>query len=125
MTITARSSPGPAARALREHIESGLPDDIELSEREEVFVDLAGQQLDRVAELEAVVDRDGVMVLGSAGQQRCHPGIGEARQAALAAARLLSMLALPDGAAAVPRTASQVRGAHAANARWAQRRGAA
>lgn len=111
---------GAAGRDLHSRIWGDL-DDMELSERESALLALACVQVDRSAELEARVDADGIMVAGSTGQLRVHPGVGEARQAALAAGRLLAMLQLPDGEDAVPRSVASARAAHAANARWAGR----
>ena len=118
---------GDAGRDLHERIWADLGEDMELSERESAVLRLACVQVDRAADLEAQVDADGLMVAGSTKQPRVHPAVGEARQAALAAGRLLAMLALPDGDDAVPRTAAQVRASRAADARWqrGRRRGAA
>jgi P27 family predicted phage terminase small subunit len=112
---------GTAGRDLHRRIWADLGDEMELSERERTILALACTQVDRGAELEAAVDRDGLMVAGSTRQLRVNPAVGEARQAALAAGRLLSMLALPDGEDDVPRTAAQVRAKHASAARWGHR----
>jgi P27 family predicted phage terminase small subunit len=109
---------GPAGRELHRRIWRDLGEDMELSERERAVLALACVQVDRAAELDAQVDADGLMVAGSTKQLRVHPAVGEARQAALAAGRLLSMLALPDGEDAIPRTGAQIRAARAADARW-------
>jgi hypothetical protein len=56
---------------------------------------LACRQLDDVARLEALLDRDGLVVACSNGQPRLSAVVTELRQARLAAARLLDALALP------------------------------
>lgn len=107
-----------AGRALWQSIMGGLPDGWELDERESALLDLAARQADVVAELEAVVEREGTMTTGSTGQPVVHPAVAEARQGRLAIDRLLGKVALPapekDGA----ETSASERGRQAANARW-------
>lgn len=112
------ASLGPAGRDLHARIWRDLGDAFELSERESEVLRLACVQVDRAAQLESLVEQDGVTAVGSRGQVRVHPAIAEARAAALAAGRLLGLLALPDGDEGVPRTAAQVRAARAASTRW-------
>lgn len=94
-----------------------VPEAFELTERELEILRLACRQVDAVAELEAAVERDGTTVKGSTGQIRVHPAVGEARQAALAAGRLLGMLAIPDDEGEVL-TPAQKRAQWAARNRW-------
>lgn len=80
---------------------------------------LACRQLDDVARLEELLDRDGLVVAGSSGQPRLSALVSELRQGRLAASRLLDALALPideEGTAATP---AARRARRAAQARWA------
>ncbi len=80
---------------------------------------LACRQLDDVARLEELLDRDGLIVAGSSGQPRLSAVVSELRLSRLAAARLLAGLALPgeeEGTAATP---AARRARRAAQARWA------
>jgi hypothetical protein len=53
--------------------------------------------VDKLDELAAVVDRDGVMVPGPGLTTRVHPALVEARQLRIAFARLAAALRLPSG----------------------------
>ena len=53
--------------------------------------------VDKLDELAAVVDRDGVMVAGPGLTTRVHPALVEARQLRIAFARLAAALRLPSG----------------------------
>jgi hypothetical protein len=76
---------------------------------------------DRIAALEAEVERDGVMVSGSRGQRVVNPCIGEIRQLDVVRMRLLDALDLDDPKAAIgPSTPAQEKARHAAQARWAR-----
>jgi hypothetical protein len=74
-----------------------------------------------VAALEAAVKRDGMTVLGSAGQSRLNPAVTELRQARLALARLLGELSLPDEEDK-RRSAASRRGQRAVRSRWDMQR---
>lgn len=89
----------------------------ELSEREEAMLMLACRQADDLALLEAAIERDGAMTVGSKLQPVVNPAIAEARQARIAISRLLGSLQLFEGGTKPQTTASQ-RGQHAARARW-------
>jgi hypothetical protein len=84
------------------------------------------QQVDRVAHLQAQVEADGQMVTGSKGQQVLHPGVGEARQGSLAAAKMLAELGLPveQASAKAPTSSNSRRASTAALARWGRVRDA-
>jgi hypothetical protein len=102
----------------------------ELSGPELRLLDQAASTLDVLAELEATVETDGMMVAGSAGQLVLHPAIAEARQQRLAFGRLVSQIDLPDpdaegDAGATVWTPEAVRARRAAQARWRRRRGGA
>lgn len=75
------------------------------------------RMLDNVDVLQAYVERDGEVTLGSAGQPRAHPALTELRGCRLALGRLLAQLDLPaEGEGLLsPET---VRGRRAATARW-------
>lgn len=92
-------------------------DTFELDQHELVALASACRQADVVAELEAVVAADGLMVVGSTGQSRLHPALVEARQGRIAVATLLGRIDLQDSDGRSQMTPSQ-RGRKAANARW-------
>lgn len=89
----------------------------ELSEREVALLTLACHQIDDLARLEVVIEKEGPMAVGSAGQPTVHPAVQEARQGRLAISRLLGGLQLPDDDVR-PQTSASVRGRDAARARW-------
>jgi hypothetical protein len=93
--MTERPKIGQAGQDLIAKITAGLPDGVELDEREEAILEQAARQADRQATLEDLVAAEGVMTAGSKGQDRLHPALAELRQGALALARLLGQLALP------------------------------
>jgi hypothetical protein len=107
----------------------------EFDAREVTVVEAAARQADRVADLDALVERDGLMVPGSRGQLVMHPGVSEARLGRVALTRLLASLDLPaddDGEDEVgerramtgPKGRRSARAAHAATVRWNRHRAA-
>ncbi len=64
------------------------------------------------------VDKEGTTVLGSTGQVRVHPALGELRQHRLAPGRLLAQLGLPDADDASLKSPSHTRASKAAQTRW-------
>ncbi len=90
----------------------------ELDDHELPGLLLAARQLDDVARLEQLLDTDGLVTTGSAGQPRLSAVVTELRQARLAAARLLDALALPvdDSGSSTP---AVKRARRAAESRWA------
>lgn len=120
-TPTAPKGLSVAGKALWRDVHAGLSAAFELDERETALLAMAGRQADDVAELEAILKRDGLSVTGSTGQPRLHPAVAELRQGRLALARLLGGLELPN-AEEVPTSAASQRGRKAAEARWEQRR---
>ena len=72
-----------------EAIRTGLPDGVELDEREEAILDLAARQARDVAAAEADIAGRGYLVEGSRGQKVLNPSIAEARQGRLALGKLL------------------------------------
>jgi hypothetical protein len=97
---------------------SGLPEEHELDEREEVLLRLAGAQADDLQLLEQLVKVEGASSTGSQGQRVVHPAVQEARQARLSIARLLSQLDLTESGSGG--SDAQIRGRRAAQARWAK-----
>jgi hypothetical protein len=84
----------------------------------------ACRTLDVLAELDTVVEAEGVTAEGSKGQTVTHPAVSEARQQRLALGRLLAQLALPDPEGQTIRSPAQVAAHAAAQARWRlERRG--
>ncbi len=98
----------------------------ELSESELVILAECCRLLDECESLRQAAAHGGTMVVGSNGQPRVHPAIGELRQHRLALGRLLSQLALPDEDDTALLTPLGARGRAAARKRWAghQKRGA-
>lgn len=102
-----------AGTQLIEAIREGLPPGVELDEREEAILDLAGRQARDVARAEADIAERGYLVPGSRGQDVVNPSVAEVRQGRLALGKLLGQLDLPDS------TKDAVRGARrAAERRW-------
>ncbi|MEZ5116653.1 MAG: hypothetical protein R2737_10330 [Candidatus Nanopelagicales bacterium] len=132
MTRTAKPAPPKGLRAAGKALWQSIIGEVdaaglELDARELAILATAARQADDVAALEEVLARDGLIVLGAAGQPRLNAAATEARQGRLALGKLLGEIALPDEDG-IPRTASQARAANAANQRWqrfAGRRGVA
>lgn len=68
----------------------------QLEPHERVLLAEACRLADRVAGLEAVVEREGLMVTGSMGQPRLHPAVAEIRQSRLTLVRVLGGISYPD-----------------------------
>lgn len=117
----ARPSPPPglaaAGCALWQTVCADLPPELGFDSRELAILAAACQQADAVAGLEDAIERDGVMIVGAAGQSRMNACVTEARQGRVALARLLGDLDLPDEAQE-PRTAASKRAQVAARTRW-------
>jgi hypothetical protein len=104
-------------RKLWRAIIGALDTDWQLDWRELHLLERAAKIEDRLAELDAAVDADGPVVVGSCGQPVTHPGLQESRQLALAQHRLLRDLELanPDKRRD-PIVSARAR--RAARARW-------
>jgi len=74
--------------------------------------------VDVCEDLQAVLNRDGVMAVGSMGQARTHPALAELRGSRLLLGRLLAQLSLPDPADGVMSSPASARARKAAKARW-------
>jgi hypothetical protein len=91
----------------------------EYGPRELQVLAAAARQADDIAQMEALLAHEGLVVPGSRGQLRLSPVLGELRLARLALERLLGALSLPE-ADEVPRSAASVRAQKAARARWSR-----
>jgi len=80
----------PAGRRLWDAVAA----DFDMSEHEAAQLEEACRVRDRIAQLRAAVDTDGLMIDSSQGK-RLHPAVAEIRAQQLALARLLATLALP------------------------------
>ena len=70
--------------------------EFELEEHERALVTVLVRQVDRLDELEALIAAEGLMVSGH-GTCKMHPAVIEARQSAIAVARIAAALRLPAG----------------------------
>jgi P27 family predicted phage terminase small subunit len=106
---------GIAGKCLWKSIIGDVPKGYELDSRELHLLSKACRCADELAALEAVVDKDGVVVTGSRGQATAHPALVEARQLRGVQLRLLRELHLDPPA----EESAGVRAARrAAAARW-------
>jgi hypothetical protein len=110
---------GDAGAALWAAIPGDVPAGWELDARGVAVLGAACRQADLVADLEAAVERDGLMIEGAAGQRRLNGAVTELRQARVAMARLLGDVKLPDEDGKATSAASE-RARHAAQARWSR-----
>jgi hypothetical protein len=117
--MTAPDDLGDAGSALWASIVGELGTDWRFDAREAAVLTAAAKQADTVADLEAAVARDGIMVAGAAGQTRLNGAVIELRQARVALARLLGDIHLPDEDDR-PATVASERGRRAAQARWSK-----
>lgn len=103
-------------------------EEYELTEAEAELLEEVARTLSEIDGLRAALDRDGLTVAGSTGQQRVHPAVNEVRQHRMALARLLKAIDLPvPGEELESQTTKDAKAA--ARARWdlerARRRGSA
>jgi len=70
--------------------------EFELEEHERALVTALVRQVDRLDELEGLIAAEGLMVSGH-GTVKMHPAVIEARQSAIAVARISAALRLPAG----------------------------
>jgi hypothetical protein len=83
---------GPAARRLWAAVQA----EFELGEHERALLVALCRQVDRLDALEALIADEGLMVSGH-GTVKVHPAVVEARQTAIAVARISACLRLPAG----------------------------
>jgi hypothetical protein len=69
-------------------------EDWELDSKDFHALEQAARAADRAQELEELIDRDGLMIAGSTGQDRLHPAISEQRMLRQLSALLVSRIAL-------------------------------
>jgi phage terminase small subunit len=106
-----------SGRTLWRAVIADVPSDWELDARDVAVLEAACRQADDVADLEAAVTRDGVMIEGAAGQRRLNAALTELRQSRLALGRLLGQVDLPDEQRR-PVTEASRRAQRAAHVRW-------
>ncbi len=110
------------AKAAGRRLWLSVVDLYELDEHEMVLLREAVRVVDLLAELHAVVERDGPMLTAPDGAVRTHPAAVEARQSRIALARLIGVLRLPTGddgevaAGARPQRRVGVRGTYGVRA---------
>lgn len=85
---------GASGRALWRAVLADLPADLELTATELAILEAGCRQLDLNVRLEELLDRDGLIVVGSQDQPRLTAVTTELRQGRLALERLLSSLRL-------------------------------
>ncbi len=108
-----------AGRALWLALVGDVAEDWELDRRELHLLERACVCADRLAELDAAVERDGATTRGSRGQLVVHPALSEGRMLELVQMRLLKTVELADPAEA--RSPASSRGKRAADARWSRK----
>jgi hypothetical protein len=93
MTIPrAPKGAGPAGRRLWRSVQA----EFELGEHERALLVAMCRQVDRLDELEELITAEGLTVTGH-GTVKMHPAVVEARQTAIAVARIAACLRLPAG----------------------------
>jgi hypothetical protein len=83
---------GPSARRLWNAVQA----EFELGEHERALLTAMCRQVDRLDQLEALIAAEGLTVTGH-GTVKMHPAVVEARQTAIAVARIAACLRLPAG----------------------------
>src|SRR5882672_4276376 len=83
---------GPSGRRLWKSVQA----EFELGEHERALLTAMCRQVDRLEALEALIAAEGLTVTGH-GTQKIHPAVVEARQTAIAVARISACLRLPAG----------------------------
>src|SRR5687767_14550845 len=85
---------GPAGERVWRAVVADLPEGQEFAAHELLILEAAARQADTVAELEAVIAQDGLMIQGAAGQRRLNAAVTELRQGRIAFSRLLGDLGI-------------------------------
>jgi P27 family predicted phage terminase small subunit len=107
-----------AGQALWRAVLGDLTADWELTVAELHVLGRACECADRIGDLEAQIEADGLTTTGSRGQVVLHPAVSEVRQWQLTEAKLLGSLDLSPPA----ETPVQSRAQRAANTRWSRER---
>lgn len=106
-----------AGAALVAALDAELGAGMEWDGREAKLIETAAHLADRLAEVKARLDLDGVMLTSTTGAVRAHPLLGEQRQLSVAVAKVLEAVRLPDEPAA-GRSGDSLRKSRAAHSRW-------
>lgn len=114
----APKSLGTAGKRLWRSTLADLDEGWELTARELRYLELACGQADHVAELERLIDKEGMVTTGSTGQPVLNAAVSECRNGRLAIHRLLGAIELPVEDATKAESVKSTRGRHAAQARW-------
>jgi P27 family predicted phage terminase small subunit len=83
-----------AGAALWARVLADVHADWELDSSDLHGLEQAARAVDRAQELGEVIDRDGLMIAGSTGQERLHPAVAEQRMQRQLSAHLVSKIAL-------------------------------
>ena len=110
---------GDAGQRLWTSIVDDVGEGWRLDAREVHLLERACRVEDELRELERVIDDDGLMSTGSAGQPTIHPALAEARQLRLVQQRLLGGIELCDPSQGTP-NASSAHASHAARSRFSK-----
>jgi hypothetical protein len=97
---------GPSGRRLWRAVQ----EQYELDEHERALLVALVRQVDRLDELEGLIEAEGLVVEGH-GTVKIHPAVVEARQTAIAVARISASLRLPSGDVDAEPSRGQRRGA--------------
>ena len=114
----APASLGKAGKRLWQDTLKDLDEGWELSHRELRYLELAAGQLDHVVELEQLIEKQGMVTVGSTGQPVLNAAVAEARNGRLAVHRLLGAIELPVEDEAKAESVRSTRARHAAQSRW-------
>lgn len=109
---------GTAGAALWRGVFADVAEGWRLDARDLAQLEAAAHAADRVVELEAAIDKDGLMVAGSQGQPVLHPAVSEARMTRQLVASLVGKIELapPKSPGRSARQDDQLRNARAK--RW-------
>jgi hypothetical protein len=86
--------------------------------KESALLDAAQTMVDRMAELDVIVTRDGPILVSATGVQRVHPALAEYRLMAVSLPKVLAGIVIGDSSTGAPKDAAKQR---AVNARWNRR----
>jgi hypothetical protein len=93
-----RTPPAPKdTRASGKRLWSSILAEYELEEHELALLREMVRTVDQLDQLQAIIDRDGLLVTGQGLGKKVHPAVVEARQLRIALARLAAALRLPAG----------------------------
>jgi len=119
VTMTARKPKQSPGQRLRAEIVSEMAEAHVIPDsKEDALLDAVQTMVDRMAELDAAVTRDGPLLTSGTGVTKVHPGLVEYRQLAGTLPRMLAGIVIGDSFTGAPKDAAKQR---AANARWSRR----